>query len=279
SELLQEIVDDFWRTRLGEAPALFVQHLLDRRVSPEVLAAAVAPHLGRPDLHLVAPDAMHDEAARYEACAAAWDALRAQWPGARTAVEGLLLDPSLKRNQYPLESVPTWLRRMDGYLRADLPGLRPFAQLQKLTAGAVERAWKKGATPRTHPALDACEAFARGLERVVEAAEVRLKRLKVELLLAARRALEVRKRRDRLRSYDDLLLGLRRALEGAGGDALGERLRMRWVAALVDEFQDTDPAQYAIVGRIWGRGSQPVFLVGDPKQAIYRFRGADIYAY
>src|SRR5262249_48790095 len=47
----------------------------------------------------------------------------------------------------------------------------------------------------------------------------------------------------------------------------------------VDEFQDTDPAQYAIVRRIWGCGFQPVFLVGDPKQAIYRFRGADIYAY
>ena len=124
-----------------------------------------------------------------------------------------------------------------------------------------------------------CETFVRALERVVEAAEVRLKRLKVELLLAARRTLEVRKRRDRLRSYDDLLLGLRRALEGAGGEALGERLRTGWAAALVDEFQDTDPAQYEIVRRIWGGASQPVFLVGDPKQAIYRFRGADVYAY
>ena len=121
--------------------------------------------------------------------------------------------------------------------------------------------------------------FVHAHERVVEAVEVRLKRLKVELLRAAREELEVRKRRARLRSYDDLLQGVRCALESAGGAALAERLRADWAAALVDEFQDTDPAQYEIVRRIWAGAPQPVFLVGDPKQAIYRFRGADVFAY
>src|SRR5262249_5513699 len=278
-ELLQEVVDDFWRERLIEAPTLFVQHLLDRRVSPEVLAAPVGPHLGRPDLHLVCPDAVPDEAERYDACRAAWDALRAQWPAARSAVEALLRDPGLKRNHYPLESVPTWLRRMDGYQISDVPVLRPLGQLENPSSSVVGRAWNKGSFPRSPPALDCCETFVRALDGVVEAAEVRLKRLKVELLLVARRTLEVRKRHDRLRSYDDLLLGLRRALAHADGDALARRLRADWAAALVDEFQDTDPAQYEIVRCIWSGSEQPVFLVGDPKQAIYRFRGAGIYAY
>src|SRR5262249_29608381 len=250
-----------------------------RRVSPEKLAASVAPHLGRPDLCLVTPVAIADEAARYDALRAAWDVLRAQWPLARPGIEELLLNPGLKRNLYPIDSVPIWLRRMDGYLRADLPGLKTFDKLPKLAAGEVARSWKKGATPRTHPALDACEAFVRAHERVVEAVEVRLKQLKVELLLAARGELEERRRRPRLRSYDVLLEGVRRALESAGGAALAERLRERWAAALVDEFQDTDPAQYEIVRRIWDGAPYPVFLVGDPKQAIYRFRGADVFAY
>ena len=62
----------------------------------------------------------------------------------------------------------------------------------------------------------------------------------------------------------------------------GERLRHAlaavYKAALIDEFQDTDPIQYAIFDAIFD-GEAPLFLIGDPKQAIYRFRGADIYAY
>jgi exodeoxyribonuclease V beta subunit len=54
-------------------------------------------------------------------------------------------------------------------------------------------------------------------------------------------------------------------------------LRADYQAALVDEFQDTDPVQYDILQRIFIVGALPTFLVGDPKQAIYSFRGADIF--
>ncbi|MCB1825024.1 MAG: UvrD-helicase domain-containing protein, partial [Candidatus Competibacteraceae bacterium] len=56
-------------------------------------------------------------------------------------------------------------------------------------------------------------------------------------------------------------------------------MRYRYAAALIDEFQDTDPVQYAIFRDIYTDAGKPVFLVGDPKQAIYSFRGADIFAY
>src|SRR5690606_14276244 len=60
------------------------------------------------------------------------------------------------------------------------------------------------------------------------------------------------------------------------------QLRSRYPAALIDEFQDTDPVQYEIFRRIYGQSdetSSALFLVGDPKQAIYAFRGADVHAY
>ena len=94
-----------------------------------------------------------------------------------------------------------------------------------------------------------------------------------------------RKRLRNLRSYDDLLLDLYRALEGDGGGHLAARLRERYQAALIDEFQDTDPLQWRIFGRLAGVArtngspSYPLFLIGDPKQAIYSFRGADLFAY
>ncbi|OPY82133.1 MAG: RecBCD enzyme subunit RecB [Syntrophorhabdus sp. PtaU1.Bin153] len=88
-----------------------------------------------------------------------------------------------------------------------------------------------------------------------------------------------RKHAENVRSYDDLLADLYRALGGAEGRALTHSIRSRYKAALVDEFQDTDPLQYEIFKVIYGGGDGTLFLIGDPKQSIYSFRGADIFSY
>ena len=83
-------------------------------------------------------------------------------------------------------------------------------------------------------------------------------------------------------SFDQLLTGLDQALQGGQGTGaqLAQRIRTRFPVALIDEFQDTDPIQYRIFRTIYGGGGkEALFLIGDPKQAIYAFRGADIYAY
>jgi exodeoxyribonuclease V beta subunit len=95
----------------------------------------------------------------------------------------------------------------------------------------------------------------------------------------ARRELPRRKQARRVFSFDDMLLALAQALEGEGGERLAEKIRLRYRAALIDEFQDTDPVQYRIFQRVFQRPGIPWFLVGDPKQSIYRFRGADVFAY
>ena len=61
--------------------------------------------------------------------------------------------------------------------------------------------------------------------------------------------------------------------------ALAQALAANWHIALIDEFQDTDPLQYAIFKTAFADQGRPLLMVGDPKQAIYRFRGADIHAY
>ncbi|GAB3652447.1 exodeoxyribonuclease V subunit beta [Nocardioides korecus] len=87
-------------------------------------------------------------------------------------------------------------------------------------------------------------------------------------------------RRKRLRgvlSYDDLLSRLAAALEAEGSPAR-ERMRQRWRIVLVDEFQDTDPVQWAVLDRAFS-GHATMVLIGDPKQAIYAFRGGDVVTY
>jgi exodeoxyribonuclease V beta subunit len=95
----------------------------------------------------------------------------------------------------------------------------------------------------------------------------------------ARDELRRRKEAARLQSFDDLLQRLRDALAAPGGEELAAIVRRRYHAAMIDEFQDTDPVQYEIFERIYGTGGLPVFLIGDPKQAIYGFRGADVFTY
>jgi exodeoxyribonuclease V beta subunit len=87
--------------------------------------------------------------------------------------------------------------------------------------------------------------------------------------------------------FDDMILNIYRVLASAkeGGrqdgryQALAIAVAKQFRAALVDEFQDTDPLQLTIFQSLFAQTQTPLFYVGDPKQAIFGFRGADIYAY
>ncbi|EDY83740.1 UvrD/REP helicase domain protein [Verrucomicrobiia bacterium DG1235] len=91
--------------------------------------------------------------------------------------------------------------------------------------------------------------------------------------------LERAKQQANVISFNDLLHHLQRALTGEEGTRIIEFLAGRYDAALIDEFQDTDRTQLKIARSLFGHGEHYLFYIGDPKQAIYRFRGADIYAY
>ena len=81
--------------------------------------------------------------------------------------------------------------------------------------------------------------------------------------------------------YDDVLSQLRNALVDHASSAVVDALRNRFSVVLIDEFQDTDRVQWEIFSTLFGKGApdSTLVLVGDPKQAIYRFRGADISVY
>ena len=87
-----------------------------------------------------------------------------------------------------------------------------------------------------------------------------------------------RKRRAGILEYDDLLVDLRTALRATPSIAR-ERMRARWSVVLVDEFQDTDPVQWEVFQTAFSEAGRSLILVGDPKQAIYGFRGGDVHTY
>jgi len=103
--------------------------------------------------------------------------------------------------------------------------------------------------------------------------------LRARIAAAVRTEVERRKRRQHLIDYDDMLVRLERTLtDPDSGPPARARLRSRYRVVLVDEFQDTDPVQWTILREAF-HGYRTLVLIGDPKQAIYGFRGADVHAY
>jgi exodeoxyribonuclease V beta subunit len=132
-----------------------------------------------------------------------------------------------------------------------------------------------------YPGINHSDAIDQ-VQRALAAKEPIGERLRTDLYLPP---LEERFDRDKRQrgqlDYDDMLALVWRALEAPGGAALTALLRNRFRFGLVDEFQDTDDLQWQIFRRIFvesGEGNR-LFVVADPKQAIYAFRGADVYSY
>ncbi|MSP28738.1 MAG: exodeoxyribonuclease V subunit beta [Methylococcales bacterium] len=103
--------------------------------------------------------------------------------------------------------------------------------------------------------------------------------LRRTLLETLRTQLDKRLQQLNLLSLDNLITRLADALTGDKAELLTMELRVRFTAALIDEFQDTDDSQWGIFSTVFASDSHFLYLIGDPKQAIYKFRGADIYSY
>jgi exodeoxyribonuclease V beta subunit len=281
-ELLQEVVDDFWRRTVYDASPLFVRYLLDSGCSPETLLGLMHPYIGRPYLQVVPAEyAGEPSTVQIEATfAEAYGEVRALWQTAATEVEELLrTSEALNRNVYRLSSIPGWMDAMAAYLALDIPTPGLCKNFDRFTARRLATALKRGHQPLQHPFFTACDRLGAAHEQLASAYTQRYYALKVALWEFCQHELRRRKRRRQAVSYDDLLLNLEEALQGPQGHELAAALRHRYPVALIDEFQDTDPVQYRIFRQVYQGTTAPVFFVGDPKQAIYSFRGADVFAY
>ena len=171
------------------------------------------------------------------------------------------------------------------FARAD-PFHAPDPEASKarlFTADFIAARTKKNQTAPTHPFFHAADDVLARHASVTQALHLARLYLLRRMLDESGAALRQQKRRQRVQSFDDMLQNVDAALTSGDFPRLAESLRSRYPVALIDEFQDTDPLQYAIFSRIYGAGEAPaagpLFLVGDPKQAIYSFRNADLHTY
>lgn len=284
--LREEVVRDFWIRELHSAPLEFFRFLVASgkrrphlKLSLDSLADLGAKACSQREMTIlprgipvVPPPPSKEQWA--EAVDAAATIFRAE----RRRIEKALDEAPLHKRL--ADKVPEHLDELDSWLSSTSPSMSTLPEAaSKLATSFLTAKTKKSGTPPRHPFFDACERLSENAAGQTAYLESRALDLLLRFVPHVRKELALRKRRRRLQSFDDLLYNLSDALRGPLGERLIEALSQRFEAVLIDEFQDTDPIQYEIFERIFGNGRAYSYLIGDPKQAIYSFRGADIYAY
>ncbi|KAA0875293.1 exodeoxyribonuclease V subunit beta [Nitrincola tapanii] len=296
SEQLAALIRDYWRIHfypLQPAQAALVQSIFK---DPDQLLQALKPFLNWPDAELTLADQpfvipeqldsiLAEASQALTQLAQAQQTARQCWAEDIDTLEALLWEyrPALNKTSYrEAKEEETFAQLLQELRRWAEEGEAPQGKLERFAQGQWKLSGgKKAPQAPEHPAFTAL-AHWHALNQTLAEQD-----LSPWLLAHASRWLQTAlghqlQKQAELR-FDDLLLQLDQALTSEQGDALAAQIRQSFPVALIDEFQDTDPVQYRIFQRIYAQAhaDQPSawIMIGDPKQAIYSFRGADIHTY
>ena len=288
--LLTEAVQDYWRQQCYPLEREQLDQVLEvwpdvgalRRDVRDLLAQGAGQDSGEGNLI----DALARAQAEQERQR---DAVRSDWVALSQELLDFVLsqDPPSKKGwngrKFSVNKMVGWLGELAAWARGEtdalMPGLTDTAWARFTPAGIAE-CWTGDSGM---PALPrACDEFVRLKDRlaVLPAAATAAR-----LHAAARVAQRLRQLKSQAGRFGfaDMLERLHAALQGDSGASLRQRIIAQHPVALIDEFQDTSPLQYGIFDRIYQAAAngreQALLLIGDPKQSIYGFRGADIYSY
>ncbi|RQS72044.1 exodeoxyribonuclease V subunit beta [Burkholderia sp. Bp8963] len=283
-ELMAEVVRDYWRTFMAPLDASDAAAVAEWIPGPRALQsqlrnllalASQLPAAAAPEASL---KASRDERA---ICLARIKAPWHAWPDGMTAV----LDHARDQKHFrPANMRKADCDRWTNALRewandpaSEKPSLN--SGWSKLTPGGLKEVCAEGAPVPAHPGFVALETLNAELDALPTARAAVLSH--AAQWVAERFAAEQARRAQM--GFDDLLTRLDAALHGPNGERLAEVIRQQFPVALIDEFQDTDPVQYRIFDAVYRAEAaaawRALILIGDPKQAIYAFRGADIHTY
>jgi len=280
SQLLQEIVEDFWRCEFAKMSKPFVQYALKQLSDPASLAKNMAPHVAKS--YLLLPDLVEitDCEGDYRDC---FQAAQKIWQAELEQIGDLIKSSThLNGNKYRKNSIPKWLAELQLFFAVQEVNFNLYEYAHKFSQTVLNESLKKGKSDAPkHPFFEKMDRLVAVAEQLELSLSQQIINFKVNLIDYAREQLSLRQTRRQQQSFDALLTNLQQALQSQNkqGEALRKRLRARYPVALIDEFQDTDPIQFDIFEQLYLQAGLPVFWVGDPKQAIYSFRGADIFAY
>lgn len=297
SNIIQEIADDFWRKHYYKKPVEFLCLALKKISGPEYYAA-LFNKTKNPEARII-PEILEPPLPDIVFFKKKFKLLKNSWLSARLRIIDLLKEQALNARIYgnmkpsPLAfgitnreaKVAELAREMDKYTAENSIGIPVFKGFEKFTTSKIEKSTKKNLNPPTDDFFDICDELFTYVGTIEKNIEKYLLYLKTEFFKYAKIELLKRKQKSNISFFDDLLINVKNALEPDKLQQAGQRnlllqaLRSQYSAALLDEFQDTDPIQFKIFSKIFNSKQHKLFMIGDPKQSIYSFRGADIFSY
>jgi len=263
---------DFWRRHCYPLPLPVARVVRQLWSGPEALLKELSPWLGG-EAPLLKSAPAEDETLeqRHEAIITQIEAIKQAWLAADNLFE--VIDTSgVDRRSYNSKHLPNWLDKITQWAQSETLDYEVVKELERFGQRVLVEKTKKGQAPY-HPVFEQIDIFLaqpRSLRDLIIA----------RALAEIRNITRQEKRLHAQLGFDDLLGRFDAALHQPGGELLAAAVRQRFPVALIDEFQDTDPQQYRIFRTLYvGQPDSALLLIGDPKQAIYAFRGADIFTY
>ncbi|GAA3896357.1 MULTISPECIES: exodeoxyribonuclease V subunit beta [Gibbsiella] len=271
--LRRQACADFWRRHCYPLPLAIARVVSQEWSGPEALLADLAGFLhGEAPALRQPPPADETVLMRHAQIVARIDAVKSHWQTAAGEIEALIVASGVDKRSYSARYLPNWLSKVSEWAGLETQDYQLPKELEKFRQSVLLDKTKKGEAPR-HALFTAIDAL---FDEPLTLRDLIMARALSEI----RTSIQQEKRQRAELGFDDLLSRLDAALQGRGGAALAQAIRQRYPVAMIDEFQDTDPQQYRIFQTLYvGRPECGLLLIGDPKQAIYAFRGADIFTY
>lgn len=282
--LVLDVVTDFWASHVATIPEQTFEQLggtwFFRTLVRVGLAAARAEDV--PLVDLVRPADLEERVVDLER---KFVEAKAQFKAHGRELRDLLMNStSLNRAIYKPPSIAKdYLAYLSYFERGTATVGHP--ETERWTETKVEASLKKNQIPLGHPLLGVLEALYEAYQKAEIAVREFGDHLRADLCRVVRERVVLEHERAGTQSFDGLLHGLLAALRGEQGTRLASAIRSQFAVGLIDEFQDTDPVQYEIFRRVYVDGGSraqskgALYLIGDPKQSIYAFRGADVRTY
>ncbi|PKF58126.1 exodeoxyribonuclease V subunit beta [Alteromonadales bacterium alter-6D02] len=278
-----QVVEDFWREHFygtAEPIDLALATLVNSYwACPESLLGEIANYLTNPFLQIKDSGEDFCLKERLSQAIASFDEIKAQWQGQCEQVLDSINGANIDKRSYSSKNLPKWFDEVCHWAQADSADLTICKNLDRFSQTMLTEKTKTGPAPSL-PIFSAIDDF---LTQSVSLKES----IMAKAIDYVRAHIASHKQQASLLSFDDLLSGLANALGQAQQGSLAQKIRSQYPLAMIDEFQDTDLMQYQIFNTIYGLSpasddeiaQQGLLMIGDPKQAIYGFRGADIFTY